>query len=533
MANGGFGNTPSFQRFTLLSIILLILLIGPADGFSDDLNSRTISIKIAADSELRIVNKWEFKIRSLLRHCSHILENRVGLQLKVEEIEYWKIEEDCYSLKQIQNNMRAEVQPGESDIVLGIVSSKNKRAGPYGISSYFHGDIAVKYIPQKKAMECILLHELSHIFGAVDLHEPDSIMGIKKPGFKFDEFTSQIIQLNRNRTFHQNSFPLSKKQLNEAMRLFWQRAKLNLGESEIHRVLAFLHLEKQDYPSAISACKEALRSNPGQKEIHNTLGNIFLREGETDTAIREYQKVLQNLPNLPEIHFNLALAYSKKGMMDAALSGFEKAIELNPRYCRAHAHLAYLYFKAKKFDKAIKECGVALNINPGYAETLCTSAVSLIAKFDSLKSNAYPSVKFEESRIPPEGNSVYDKISEADALLEEAKIHCLKAIEINPKLPDAYNILGICHLFQNRVEKAEEEFLKAVELKPDYVLAHHNLGVLYTKKNVISKAAFHLKRIIDISLASDSTFQMLAQVFQSPQKCHLLVEAFESLPSLN
>jgi tetratricopeptide (TPR) repeat protein len=220
-------------------------------------------------------------------------------------------------------------------------------------------------------------------------------------------------------------------------------------------------------------------------------------------------------------------------MTNEAKLGFEKAIELRPRYCRAHGHFAYLYFKTEKFDEAIEECATALDINPEYAETLCTWAISLIAKCDSLKSNAFFSGKLDKSRSNPERNSMYDEISKSEAMIEEAKLQCQKAIGINPKLPDAHNILGICYLYQTEIEKAEDEFLKALELKPDYVLAHHNLGVLYSKSNVITKAAFHLKRIIDISLSSNSTFQMLAQVFQSPQKCHLLVEAFESLPSLN
>ncbi len=79
MAKEGFGNNFSHQIIVFVLLLLLISAIGPGFGFSDDLKSRTFSIKIAADSQLRAKSKWEFKIRSRLRHCSHIFENRFGL----------------------------------------------------------------------------------------------------------------------------------------------------------------------------------------------------------------------------------------------------------------------------------------------------------------------------------------------------------------------------------------------------------------------------------------------------------------------
>jgi len=48
----------------------------------------------------------------------------------------------------------------------------------------------------------MLTHELSHLFGAIDLDEKGSIMDKEKHGQKFDSFTTQIILLNKYRNFN-------------------------------------------------------------------------------------------------------------------------------------------------------------------------------------------------------------------------------------------------------------------------------------------------------------------------------------------
>ncbi len=100
----------------------------------------------------------------------------------------------------------------------------------------------------------------------------------------------------------------------------------------------------------------------------------------------------------------------------------------------------------------------------------------------------------------------------------------MKAIEVNPDLAEANNVLGITYIYQGENEKAEAEFLKALELNPNFVQAHHNLGVLYFNNNLLEKAAIRLKRIIDINFSSGLGFQILEKTFKRPKKYYISID---------
>ncbi len=60
---------------------------------------------------------------------------------------------------------------------------------------------------------------------------------------------------------------------------------------------------------------------------------------------------------------------------------------------------------------------------------------------------------------------------------EEARVQCLRALELAPDDPRAHNCLG-CALHQlGRLETANLHFQRALELDPDYFDAHFNLGL--------------------------------------------------------
>lgn len=54
-----------------------------------------------------------------------------------------------------------------------------------------------------------------------------------------------------------------------------------------------------------------------------------------------------------------------------------------------------------------------------------------------------------------------------------------KAIQLNPKQAQAYNLRGQLNITAGKVHDAKSDYLKAVELKPDYANAHYNLALVY------------------------------------------------------
>jgi len=54
-----------------------------------------------------------------------------------------------------------------------------------------------------------------------------------------------------------------------------------------------------------------------------------------------------------------------------------------------------------------------------------------------------------------------------------------KAIQLNPKQAQAYNLRGQLNITAGKVHDAKKDYLKAIELKPEYANAQYNLALVY------------------------------------------------------
>ena len=77
--------------------------------------------------------------------------------------------------------------------------------------------------------------------------------------------------------------------------------------------------------------------------------------------------------------------------------------------------------------------------------------------------------------------------------LDEAIVHCRKALEIWPDDPGANNCLGFAQLQEGHVEDAIVHFNAALESKPDYAPAHNNLGMALYQTGHFDEAISHFE----------------------------------------
>ena len=63
-----------------------------------------------------------------------------------------------------------------------------------------------------------------------------------------------------------------------------------------------------------------------------------------------------------------------------------------------------------------------------------------------------------------------------------------KAIQLNPKLSDAYNNRGAAYGREGEYDKAIADFNKAIQLDPNFAVAYHNRGVAYKSKGEQDRA---------------------------------------------
>lgn len=493
-------------------LILCVLLLGRALTLSPEGQSpRTVSVKIAIDKTLGKLSLWKAEASPYLYECIRAFEDRFGIKLDIRDNGYWYPDSHERPLAEAMSDLKNKVPPGGCDIVLGIIAPERISRSPSGISSFIDSYILLQNTKLKSEMRYVLLHELCHIFGAIDLREKGSIMSTNEPEFRFDNFTRKTVRLHKFRSFDRASFPLPQEDLDSAIALFEERAALHLDEPAVNLYLAQMYLEKKDCEAGLRTCNELAKAYPLLIGIHNVLGNSYFRCGQVDQAITEYRQAVEIQPKEPGTRYNLGQAYFKKGIVEAAEAEYKNALQLNPDYLPAHSNLGYLYLLTGKLDAAIGEYRAVLAENPACIEALHILGSALLLKGEPSPSAISVGTKDESN---PDLN-VINEPRQADRLIEEAAVLCKKALSLSSNLPEVHNTLGVAYAYQQRFNEAEAEFLEALEIKPEYPEAHYNLALFYYINGRMEKASFHIRRFFEITPPSELELQILARIFQA------------------
>ncbi|MGD2295857.1 MAG: tetratricopeptide repeat protein, partial [Candidatus Aminicenantes bacterium] len=402
----------------LLCALFLFLFV--KGGFPQIQPVRTINLKVVVDEEYKKNKAWRINVSRLVSGTSMIFEKNFGIRFRIKSLGTWNSDNTHISMRVLLTDLQRSVPLKDCDIVLGFTDQLHLDHDLYGVASYLYGYILLRDVRFFSSERIMLLHEICHLFGAVDLKQKGSIMSSTSPDVKFDEFTRKIIFLNKHRRFNPYIFPLPEEKWDRAVELYTQRKGTNGGELDVHILLALFYLEREDYPSLIKECLQAGKIDPYLPEVHNLLGIAYRRTGRIDHAIEEYNKVLELQPDLTEVHYNLGIAYMKKGKNDEAIAEYKKAIALDPNYAKAYSNLGHLYLEMGYVDLAIKEVQKALRIYPKLPEALTTLGAALIAKQE----------------------------------YKEAERVSLQALEIDPGLSGVHNNLGSVYMSRKKFDKA-------------------------------------------------------------------------------
>lgn len=232
----------------IAGLIVLSAAAGAKDG-----SSRTINVRLAVDRAIPNLTEWRFQANSFLECAVRTFRSRFGIKLAFKGPVRWQPAAGTKSLEDELRDLAIKVEPDGCDIVLGIVDLDRLNTSSLGIASYVNSCIVIGNAADPGVMRYAVLHEICHVFGAVDLGEKGSLMSLRGGRLEFDKFTDEAVLLHRDRTFSRGSFPLPQDALDAAIRLYGERAERRLGEPETNMFLTLFYLEKNDLVSASRA----------------------------------------------------------------------------------------------------------------------------------------------------------------------------------------------------------------------------------------------------------------------------------------
>jgi len=265
-------------------------------------------------------------------------------------------------------------------------------------------------------------------------------------------------------------------------------------------------------------------------------GALFLEKYNKASAVRSFDKVLTINPRAAEAFAGKGFLAMQRFEIKDADQLAERALEINPHLPDALRLKADVHIFSGEIDAALKVLEQARKINGREETTLARiTACHYLAK-DAGKLDAI--IKEVEKQNPRAGMFYYELADQLDGqkFMDDAEKYFRRAIELRPKLPYAFNGLGLLCMRMGREEEAREILTRAFDFDSFNVRVHNSLQVLDHLKSytTLKTEHFHLRydadndKVLAAFMAKylEEIYEELATMFAYRPKGPILIEIF-------
>jgi tetratricopeptide (TPR) repeat protein len=96
---------------------------------------------------------------------------------------------------------------------------------------------------------------------------------------------------------------------------------------------------------------------------------------------------------------------------------------------------------------------------------------------------------------------------------EFAQNELARAVELDPKIPQAHYLLGMMAIFRNELDKGIEEMRQEIAINPDFAMAHYKLGDAYTRREDWDAAIPPLQRAVWLNPDYSGPYILLGKAY--------------------
>jgi tetratricopeptide (TPR) repeat protein len=555
---------PPFVRIGI-SIFALALSVLPLPGTLRAEN-RDIRVKILADEEWRRDPGWAQKAAETLKAVSADFERLFEIRLLPEKLAGWDSDDAIASLEALVEDLEARVDKEGCEVLLALTAQNNLSRDLSAFSLFKEAVVLIRPADSPALLVRTLKHEIGHLFGAVHVPNPDSVMDVYVQGDDFDVLNREAIRLNRARFFNSVEFPVLKAVRPRAIELYTRiceviesaelQKKLGwtertgvrtfIGDGGRHDsfelddaflLLAQIDIEEKQYEDAARACRAGLKIQPDNPEAQNLLGIIDRKQGHVEEAIQKYRDILRVKPRHAWVLYNLGIAYGKKGDFEAARAAYEKAVEVRPHSAETHNNLGETLLRLGDIDEAEKELSKAVSLCPGFSLAYANLADLSLKRGDLDRARVLLQRARELNPEVPSLWNVLGNLAHKEGRPAEAVQHYLQALALDPDFDKGYFNLGISYFDLNEIGLAKENFKKAIAVNPNLAEAHASLGYCLIKEGQIDGAVAEIHVAQQLGLRSAATHLNLSfayiqakRIDEAIQEAELAIRLDPSLP---
>lgn len=237
--------------------------------------------------------------------------------------------------------------------------------------------------------------------------------------------------------------------------------------------------------SGVEFWDNVIQNAPGKARAYNNYGvELSQRLQQYAQAIPYFKKAIAMDAKYPDPCNNLAVAYSHLGNIDQAIDALKQGLAINKYYPEGYNNLASFFLQKKEVDKAQQCLEIALQLRPYYGKAYFNMGRVYLEKGDQEKAwQCFKDACTKGDMDNDIGFATYGKISLGLQKYDDAILGFSKALELNPRYPEArFNLANTLFLMQ-KYAQAITMFDQVLAENPADERAWYNKGETYLKLN--------------------------------------------------
>lgn len=301
--------------------------------------------------------------------------------------------------------------------------------------------------------------------------------------------------------------------------LYSDLAAANYGLGKGDKFVEYLELSVKNFPEELTQ--------------YLKLADYYKETNQLDKEEVVLNQGLKIEPRYAAFYNALAILAYSRGDMGKELDLYKTATSYDFRDASAHFNLSVLFDQYKNdLNSALVEIRIAMSLDQNNPKYMSRASViyAALGKKDKAKELEDQVLKLGvvSADVFNELGLKYDNQGDS----KQAEIYYRKAIQADPKFPNAYNNLGTVLAVTKRESEAIINYKKAIELDQNYANAYNNLGTLYKDLGNYTEAVVTLQKAIKLNPSLPNPYMNLGEAYRRMQDYHNAVINFKKAVSL-
>jgi len=311
-------------------------------------------------------------------------------------------------------------------------------------------------------------------------------------------------------------------------------AKAQSGSSAIEQAESLLDAGKID--AAINALTAISQSESNEARISHLLGLAYYQKADYARAVGHLSVATKRAPESSRQYRQdvqmLGLSHYLLGHIKEAIPYLEQVKNWAPDNVEMAYTLGISYIQTHDLDKARESFARMFSIPPGSASAYLINAQMMIRQqFEEFAEKELQKALELDPKLP-QANFLLGEMAIYRANLEQGIEFLKKEIVINPGFAMAYYMLGEAYTRQLKWDEAVAPLQESIWLNPFFSGPYIVLGKVYLKKGELGNAESMLRRALKMDPNNFSGHYLLGQVLQRTNRAEAAKKEFEIADSL-